>query len=88
MNEITPALRQMAERGLVGETLDAPPQTDLISIRPAFPIKERRCYLNNASIGALSNPVVAAVNAHLNDDQLNGRNNYPNWCRYADTAVN
>lgn len=59
----------------------------LRDIGSEFPIKANRCYFNNASIGALSNPVAAAVNAFLADVQQNGRNNYPNWCRYADTAV-
>ena len=60
---------------------------NLHNIGSEFPIKTNRCYFNNASIGALSNPVVAAVNTFLADVQQNGRNNYPNWCRYADTTV-
>lgn len=87
MQGITAQLTRAAERGLLAETAEALPQIDLVSIRREFPIKERRCYLNNASIGALSTPVVAAVHAHLEDVQLNGRNNYPNWCRYADTSI-
>ncbi len=87
MAGITEVLARAAERGLVAEAEETLPRTDLVSVRSAFPIKKRRCYLNNASIGALSDPVVAAVNAHLEDVQLNGRNNYPNWCRYADRVV-
>lgn len=56
------------------------------SVAQEFPIKARRCYLNNASIGALSLPVIAAVNRFMSDVRDNGRNEYPNWCRYADTA--
>ena len=59
----------------------------LSTIGSEFPIKANRCYFNNASIGALSKPVAAAVNSFLADVQQNGRNNYPNWCRYADTTV-
>jgi len=62
-------------------------QFSINTIGAEFPIKANRCYFNNASIGALSNPVVAAVNSFLTDVQQNGRNNYPNWCRYADTTV-
>ena len=62
-------------------------QFSLSTISSEFPIKANRCYFNNASIGALSTPVVAAVNSFLKDVQQNGRNNYPNWCRYADTTV-
>ncbi|WP_339855977.1 aminotransferase class V-fold PLP-dependent enzyme [Roseovarius nubinhibens] len=52
-----------------------------------FPIKSRRVYFNNASIGALSLPVTNAVNRFLTNCQLNGRNDYPNWCKHADTAI-
>lgn len=52
-----------------------------------FPIKENRVYLNNASIGALSLPVIAAVDRFLGNCRDNGRNDYPDWCRHADTAI-
>lgn len=52
-----------------------------------FPIKGKRCYLNNASIGALSNPVIAAVDRFMANVRDNGRNEYPDWCRYADTSM-
>ncbi|HXV84561.1 MAG TPA: aminotransferase class V-fold PLP-dependent enzyme, partial [Candidatus Binatia bacterium] len=52
-----------------------------------FPIKRRRCYLNNASIGALSLPVIAAVDRFMHDVRDNGRNQYPNWCKYADSSI-
>lgn len=64
-----------------------PEQFSFSTIGSEFPIKANRCYFNNASIGALSNPVVAAVNSFLTDVQQNGRNNYPNWCRHADTRI-
>ncbi len=59
----------------------------LEEVRAGFPIKERRAYLNNASIGALSNTVVAAVDEFLADVRDNGRRHYPDWCAYADTEV-
>ena len=57
------------------------------TVAQSFPIKRRRCYLNNASIGAMSLPVIAAVDRFMHDVRDNGRNEYPNWCRYADTAI-
>lgn len=55
------------------------------SSQALFPIRKRRTYLNNASISPMSTPVIDAVTAFLNDVRDNGRNNYPNWCRIADT---
>jgi cysteine desulfurase/selenocysteine lyase len=60
---------------------------ELASVREEFPIVRERCYLNNASIGPLSNPVVAAIQAFLHDVRDHGRNNYPHWCRYADEHI-
>jgi selenocysteine lyase/cysteine desulfurase len=60
---------------------------DIATIRAEFPIAKNRAYLNNASIGPLSNPVVAAVDAFMHDVQQNGRNNYPHWCKYADNEI-
>jgi cysteine desulfurase / selenocysteine lyase len=57
------------------------------SIAAAFPIKRRRVYLNNASIGAGSLPVIAAVDRFMADVRDNGRNEYPNWCKFADSAM-
>jgi len=65
--------------GLAGVTLE--------TVAPLFPIKQRRVYLNNASIGALSLPVIAAVNRFLENCRDGGRNDYPHWCRHADTAI-
>jgi selenocysteine lyase/cysteine desulfurase len=52
-----------------------------------FPIKGRMVYLNNASIGPMSNGVISAVNDFLLDVRDNGRNHYPEWCRIADTEI-
>ena len=87
MGGVTAILTKAAERGLVAAGDDSVPPVDFASIREEFPIKQRRCYLNNASIGALSTPVIAAVGAFLADVRDNGRNNYPNWCRHADTTI-
>ena len=62
-------------------------QLDWNNVGQAFPIKQRRAYLNNASIGALSQPVVAAVNRFMEDVRDNGRNAYPDWCRYAEETI-
>jgi cysteine desulfurase/selenocysteine lyase len=42
---------------------------------------------SNASIGALSLPVVGAVERFLANVRDNGRNDYPRWCEHADTVV-
>ena len=60
---------------------------DLASIGEAFPIKRQRVYLNNASIGPVSNPVISAVNTFMEDVRDNGRNNYPQWCRHVDQSI-
>ena len=52
-----------------------------------FPIKRRRTYLNNASIAPMSLPVIEAVDSFMADVRDNGRNNYPNWCRLAETDI-
>src|SRR4051794_10566922 len=52
-----------------------------------FPIKSKRCYLNNASIGAVSDPVFNAVNRFMANVRDNGRNDYPKWCVHADTTM-
>jgi selenocysteine lyase/cysteine desulfurase len=52
-----------------------------------FPIKRLRTYLNNASIAPASLPVIEAVDAFMADVRDHGRNNYPNWCRRADTEI-
>lgn len=60
---------------------------DWSNVGQLFPIKQRRAYLNNASIGALSTPVIAAVDHFMADVRDNGRNNYPHWCRYAEDEI-
>ena len=60
---------------------------DILNVREEFPIKRNRVYLNNASIGPLSNPVISAVDAFMADVRDNGRNHYPQWCEQADHAI-
>lgn len=67
---------------------DAPLGLDLSNVRSAFPITSRRAYLNNASIGPASTPTLTAVEHFMHDVRDNGRNHYPLWCNYADTAIN
>ena len=76
-----------SEPALYPGDADGPANLSLATAGREFPIKQRRCYLNNASIGALSLPVIAAVDRFLHDVRDNGRNEYPNWCQYADTAI-
>jgi len=78
--------RQHAVRSLVGEDAEVP-ALDFASVAAQFPIRRKRAYLNNASIGPMSEPVLAAVNAFLGDVRDNGRNNYPTWCRYAEEQI-
>lgn len=52
-----------------------------------FAIKNKRAYLNNASIGPCSKRVFDAIAGFLRDVERAGRNNYPNWCKYADYTV-
>jgi cysteine desulfurase/selenocysteine lyase len=73
MNATKPALRSESR--------------DFDQVRQDFPIAKRRAYLNNASIGPMSNRVVAAVDAFMADVRDNGRNNYPHWCKHADTEI-
>lgn len=66
---------------------DVPNTLTPAEARKLFPIAEHRIYLNNASIGALSEPVLAALQAFQNDIRDNGRNNYPDWCVHVDGPV-
>lgn len=52
-----------------------------------FPIKSKRTYLNNASISPMSLPVIGAIESFMADVRDNGRNNYPDWCRIAETEM-
>jgi cysteine desulfurase / selenocysteine lyase len=83
---ITDLWRQHAIRSFVGEDTEVP-ALDFASVAAQFPIKRKRAYLNNASIGPMSEPVLAAVNAFLEDVRDNGRNNYPTWCRYSEERI-
>ncbi len=87
MSAIREKFVDQATEGLVGIDIADLDGISFSNIGAEFPIKTHRCYFNNASIGALSDPVVASINVFLIDVQQNGRNNYPNWCRYADTAI-
>src|SRR5262249_7737925 len=44
-------------------------------------------YHTNESSGTMSEPVLAAVNAFLDDVRDNGRNNYSAWCRYSEEQI-
>lgn len=50
----------------------------------AFPIKQTRVYLNNASVGACSNLVTEAVSHFVRSVQNSGRRHYPDWCQFAE----
>lgn len=65
----------------------APGSVDIRDVGPLFPIKTRRCYLNNGSIAPASLPVLAAMQAFTCDVRDNGRNRYPDWCDYADRTI-
>src|SRR5215831_8343497 len=78
--------REQAVKSLSGEDA-AVPRLDFATVAAQFPIKRQRAYLNNASIGPMSEPVLAAVNAFLHEVRDHGRNNYPTWCRYAEEQI-
>src|SRR5689334_683435 len=78
--------RDHAVRSFTGADDDVP-ALDLAAMGAEFPIRARRSYLNNASIGALSLPVIAATEAFLHEVRDQGRNNYPTWCSYADGPI-
>ncbi|HMF29682.1 MAG TPA: aminotransferase class V-fold PLP-dependent enzyme, partial [Candidatus Cybelea sp.] len=86
MLHITDLWRQHAIKSFAGEDAEIP-VLDFAPVAAQFPIKRKRAYLNNASIGPMSEPVLAALNAFLNDVRDNGRNNYPTWCRYAEEQI-
>jgi cysteine desulfurase / selenocysteine lyase len=56
-------------------------------IQQEFQIRKSRTYLNNASIAPMADRVVNAVDAFMEDVRHNGRNNFPNWARHADSAI-
>lgn len=66
---------------------DTPLGLDLSNVRAEFPITRSRAYLNNASIAPASTPVLSAMGYFMGDVRDNGRNRYPKWCDYAETAI-
>lgn len=82
----TDYLVEQAATAITGENASVA-TLDLATIGDQFPIKRKRAYLNNASIGPMSEPVLAAVDTFLHDVRDNGRNNYPYWCDYAETHI-
>lgn len=86
MLHVTDLLKEQAAKSLTGEDT-AVAGLDLAAIRQHFPITRKRAYLNNASIGPMSEPVLAAVDTFLHDVRDNGRNNYPHWCDYAENHI-
>ncbi|MCZ7645497.1 MAG: aminotransferase class V-fold PLP-dependent enzyme [Planctomycetota bacterium] len=75
----------MPQTLLTEPALEAP--VSFAAVREDFPIARRGVYLNNASIGPLSNTVRRAVDRFNEDVSLNGREHYPQWCRFADTEI-
>ena len=86
MANIAPVWHGQVAEGGSGKDASVP-RLELHAMREEFPIARSRCYLNNASIAPLSNPVLAAMQAFLHDVRDHGRNNYPHWCRYADETI-
>lgn len=80
-------LASEAERALHGKPGGSWSGISLEEARNLFPIKNRRCYLNNASIGALAEPVMQATCTFLANVRDNGRNDYPHWCNYLETDL-
>ncbi|PQV42746.1 aminotransferase class V-fold PLP-dependent enzyme [Paraburkholderia sp. BL21I4N1] len=66
---------------------DAPLGLSLANVRDFFPITRNRAYLNNASIAPASTLVMSAMEHFMGDVRDNGRNRYPQWCDYAETAI-
>lgn len=56
-------------------------------VQGQFPIKKQKIYLNNASIGPLSLPVIKAVNEFMMDVQDYGFTHFHNWSHFADHTV-
>jgi selenocysteine lyase/cysteine desulfurase len=79
--------RSPASPSLYPDDTDGIAELNWETVGQIFPIKQRRAYLNNASIGALSLPVIAAVDRFMADVRDNGRNDYPIWCRYAEHTI-
>jgi len=84
---MTISVADRPEPALFPNDTDGIENLSFATVARAFPIKQRRCYLNNASIGPMSLPVIAAVDRFMHDVRDNGRNEYPNWCKYADSSI-
>ena len=87
MNDVNQQAASAGGSNLFPTDQDGIGSLSLANIADAFPIKRRRAYLNNASIGPMSLPVIGAVDRFMADVRDNGRNEYPNWCKFADTAM-
>lgn len=72
----------------LADAADESPSGDLLRDREflvaEFPIKKTRSYLNNASIGVVPTSAVERVASFYDEVQTTGRNNYPQWCDFAD----
>lgn len=77
--QVTPGLFAQDAEGIEALSWD--------TVGQYFPIRCERAYMNNASIGALSTPVIDAVDRFMHDVRDHGRNNYPHWCKYADDVI-
>jgi selenocysteine lyase/cysteine desulfurase len=86
MERLSATFRDQAIQAIAGQD-SQPPSLSLSTIRSAFPIAGKRAYLNNASIGPISEPVMTAVQAFLEDVRDHGRNNYPVWCDFAENNI-
>lgn len=87
MTSLAPTAASFPETDLFADDPDGIGAQTLATVGSLFPIKQKRCYLNNASIGGHSLPVIGAVERFLANVRDNGRNDYPRWCEHADTAI-
>jgi selenocysteine lyase/cysteine desulfurase len=79
--------REESQTALYSDELDGIEGITFANLATAFPIKKRYCYLNTASLGASSVPVITAVNRFLCDVRDNGDDQKPNYWRHGDTAI-
>lgn len=87
MTSLAPTAASFPEIDLFADDPDGIGAQTLASVGSLFPIKQKRCYLNNASIGGHSLPVIGAVQRFLANVRDNGRNDYPRWCEHTDTVI-
>ncbi len=52
---------------------------NLIQVRDQFPITRRYAYLNHASVGGLSEPVVGTMTRYLTERGQSGSEALTNW---------